>query len=265
MSGAPCRPGATNAPCAVALLGALALLGAATPAAAQGTDELGPYARGAGVDYRSSKDMLIELRFGAYRPDVDSEFTNGQKPYETIFGDDTRFEIALEYDWQVLSIPYLGTLGPGLGIGYTTANADAPFTADPSKRSAEETSLSLVPMYLVAVLRIDVFAREWSIPIVPYAKGGIGWAWWWSSGAGTDASLPAPRGTSYGYQYAFGGMFLLDVLNEHSAAELDYQTSINHSYVFGEWYVSKLDGAGVFSDNLHVGTDTWMLGLAFEF
>jgi hypothetical protein len=55
-------------------------------------------------------------------------------------------------------------------------------------------------------------------------------------------------------------MLLLDVLDRSSAVEMDTTTGVNNSYFFLEWYRSQLGT----SDQMKVGTSTWMLGLALE-
>jgi hypothetical protein len=62
---------------------------------------------------------------------------------------------------------------------------------------------------------------------------------------------------------ALGGMLLLDPFEPDAAVELDATAGVNNSYVFLEWYVSDLDGFGS-GDQMHVGTNTWVLGLALE-
>ena len=48
-----------------------------------------------------------------YNARVDSDPTLKGAPYQKAFGDSPRLELGAEMDWQVLRIPYLGTLGPG--------------------------------------------------------------------------------------------------------------------------------------------------------
>jgi hypothetical protein len=118
-------------------------------------------------------------------------------------------------------------------------------------------------MYAVAVLRADYLARETNIPIVPYAKLGLGAAIWKISNGGgiANANGSAGSGLSYGPQFALGGMLLLDFFDRGAAQEMDQNTGVNNSYFFVEWYVSKL---GIGGDQMHVGTNTWVLGLALE-
>ncbi len=117
----------------------------------------------------------------------------------------------------------------------------------------------------MAVLRADFIARETPVPLVPYAKLGVGTAIWRVSNGGGTARVgsSAGSGLSYGPQLALGGMLLLDAFDRTSAMSLDSEIGINNSYVFMEWYLSKLDGFGSGSQ-MEVGTSTWVLGLAFE-
>ncbi|HEY8947125.1 MAG TPA: MXAN_2562 family outer membrane beta-barrel protein [Polyangiaceae bacterium] len=247
------------------LLGALAALTSlALPvrANAQDFDDLAPARRSR--DYvESSQDLAVELRFGRYVPDADDGLSS--TPYRDIFGTSNRYFGGFEINWQVLRIPLLGTLAPGFGIGYTKSSAKAPFELQPG-RSGQDTSLEILPMYLVGVLRADVIARETVIPLVPYGKLGLGVALWQISLGEDTAEFEGDkgRGLSYGPQFQLGIMFLLDALDRDDARTADANLGLNHSYLFAEWYVSDLDGFGA-SDRLQVGTNTWMAGIALEF
>ncbi|MGC4087459.1 MAG: MXAN_2562 family outer membrane beta-barrel protein [Polyangiaceae bacterium] len=225
-------------------------------------DELGHYERWQRSS-ESPQNVAVELRFGRYVPNAD-EGLNGT-PYVDTFGKKSRYYLGLEVDWQALRIPYLGTLGPGVGIGYTIASARAPL-ADGTGLSGQDTSLAILPMYAVAVLRADVVIRETALPFVPYAKAGLGCALWWSDDQDDTARVDGKlgRGTSYGYQFALGGMFLLDFIDRADARSADAAIGLNHSYIFAEWLKSDLDGFGS-GKQLQVGVNTWTLGLALEF
>ena len=235
-------------------------------ARAQGVDDFGAYGQRADTGASESpQDMALEVRFGRYVPEVDSEFDGGATPYEDTFGNDNRYLLGFELDWQLLRIPKFGTLGPGFGWGYTTISGDA-LLAGGGGRSDQETSLSIMPMYVAAVLRVDVLARDTPVPLVPYGKGGFGYALWWASdpdGVARDDDGVRGRGSSYGLQFALGGMLLLDSLDRGAAIEMDNTTGVNNSYFFVEWYFSNLDCFG--GDCMQVGANTWMLGLALEF
>lgn len=243
-----------------------ALMLAASTALAQGVDEFGPYGGMGDENFESAQHFALELRFGPYRPRVDNQFNGSAAPYQEVFGSKTRYLVGLELDWQALRIPMVGTLGPGLGWGYTSASGQALLTTGQG-RAAQDTSLTIMPMYLVGVLRADVLARKTPVPLVAYAKAGFGYALWWSNSAGSTSHAAdgrVARDASYGYQFALGGMFLLDSIDQNAAKEMDAATGVNNSYFFMEWYYSSLDGFGS-GNQMQVGANTWMLGLAFEF
>jgi hypothetical protein len=251
--------GASRGLCAALFLAAVAAPGVAH--AADFSDELGRYDRRQRLT-ESPQEVAVEFRFGRYVPNAD-EGVNGT-PYADTFGTDNRYYGGLELDWQLLRIPYLGTLGPGFGIGYTKASAKA--LTETGLVSGQPTALQILPMYLVGVLRADVIPKETAIPLVPYAKAGLGFAFWRASDADDSARVNGVvgRGHSYGPQFALGCMLLMDVFDPSDARTADANIGLNHSYLFGEWFVSKLDGFGS-GDQLQVGTNTWTVGLAFEF
>ena len=266
----------------LAALFALLLTALSSTALAQGSDVLGAYGGARDPNrYRTGQEFMLELRVQQYIPDVDSEFADGARnprktvipddvagPYEYTFGGGRRYAVGFELDWQVFRIPYVGTVGPAYGFLYTKSTAKERFLKDPSgPRSSEETSLTILPMYAVAVVRADVVWNEFGIPIIPYGKVGFGWALWWSKTGGETDEIDGKigRGTTFGYQFALGASLLLDFFDEESAGEMDNSIGVNHSYIFGEWYVSKLEGGGIFSKQMYVGTNSWAAGLAFEF
>ena len=248
----------------LALSFALGLVGFARVAAAQGTDEFGAYGERDTTHGESPQNGLVEARFGPYTPRVDHGLSG--TPFKDTFGTTKRYMFGLEADWQVVRIPHLGTLGPGLGWGYTRATGFARLTAQPGTLSGEQTALSVMPFYLVGVLRADVLMRDFGVPLVPYAKLGLGYALWWASDGGTTSRQNGVlgKGISYGPQYALGGMFLLDVLDQQTARDADNSLGINNSYFFAEWYGSELDAFGS-KNRMNVGANTWVLGLAVEF
>jgi hypothetical protein len=207
----------------------------------------------------SPQRFAFEFRVGPYTPHIDDDFPQ-VKPYETVFGTDQRWFIGTEFDWQLLRIPKVGTLGPGIGWAYTHMSALAKL-ADGTD-SGQDTNLAIMPMYGVGVLRVDVLARETVVPLVGYAKAGIGYGLYWSS----DVLGTHMKGHTWGTHFALGGMLLLDAFDEHAAVEIDNEWGINNSYLFVEWMMANLNGFGQ-SSNLsvmNIGTNTWLIGLALE-
>jgi hypothetical protein len=247
--------------CAALITAVTSLLPAA--AHAQGVDEFGGYGTTRGEQGESKQDAAFELRFGRYLPEVDDQIS-GATPFQDSFGTSNRYTFGAEVDWQVLRIKHLGSLGPGFGWSYTKFSSRAPF-ADGSGLSASRTRLNIMPMYVVGVLRVDVIAKDFKIPLVPYAKLGVGYAMWWSSDGQHSAQFHGDkgRGGSYGFTYALGGMFLLDVLDPDDAKSADGLMGINNSYLFAEWFRPQLDGFG--SDKvLDLSSSSWVVGFALE-
>lgn len=227
-----------------------------------GVDDLGSYGIQRGRQSESKQEVAFELRVGRYVPDVDDSVEGS--PFQDTFGSSNRYIVGAELDWQLVRIPHFGTLAPGIGWGYTKFGAPAMF-ADGSGKSASDTRLSIMPMYLVGVGRADVLMRDFRIPLVPYAKLGFGYAMWWSSDGQRSAEYEGEkgRGSSYGLTYALGAMFLLDVLDPDDAVSADGLIGINNSYIFAEWFRPQLDGFGS-NKVLNVGSSSWVVGLALE-
>ncbi len=221
---------------------------------------------------RESKQWFaFELRFAPYWPAIDSQPGLTGTPYKDVFGTMPRLLVSGEIDAQLLRIPHFGSIGPAFSFGYTQMSAPAPFANQPGV-SAENTNLEVFPMYLAAVLRVDVLLRDFRIPIVPYAKLGAAVTLWRSftdSGTSTyvnpiTGQSQSAFGATWGEQFAIGGMLNLDWIDRQAAVQLDESTGINHTYIFGEWMYANLDNFGS-SKGLRVGTNTFCGGLAFEF
>lgn len=243
-----------------ALVGALLVTGAAQ---AQGVDEFGSYGIRRGSRSESKQEAAFELRVGRYKPEVDDSVSGS--PFQDTFGTSSRYSVGAEVDWQLFRIPHFGTLAPGIGWAYTKFSATAQF-ADGSGVSGSKTSLTMMPMHLVAVARADFLMRDFKIPLVPYGKLGFGYAMWWSSDGKRSAQYSdgkAGKGSSYGLTYALGGMFLLDVLDPDDAVTADGLVGINNSYLFLEWYRPQLDGFGS-NKVLDLSSSSWVVGLALE-
>ena len=214
----------------------------------------------------SPQTMAVELRLGQYLPQVDDEFGGGATPFKDHFGGKSRWMLGLELDWQLLRLERIGSLGPGIGFGYTSLESKDYHDPPGGDRevAAEGSTLKILPLYAVAVLRIDALAEQTPVPLSFYGKGGFSYAYWWASYAeGLDVvEGTKANDTSWGTNWALGVSLLLDALDRRAANNMDASNGINNSYVFLEWYNSDLSGLG--SNTMQVGDNTWMAGLAFE-
>jgi len=163
-----------------------------------------------------------------------------------------------------------GTLGVGGVFGYYGKSAAAfqdnsagttPSTS--TTRTGSDTSLTLLPMSLLALYRFDWLMQRYSIPVVPFVKFGVNYTIWWINIDGNTASVNGDdaKGGTFGWQFNGGAALLLDVLEPSAAKTLDVELGINHTYLFFEFvHVSSMGDT-----KLNVGDTTWNGGIAFEF
>jgi hypothetical protein len=218
----------------------------------------------------SPQTMAFEIKFGAYRPAIDSEFSNDSaKPYAEIFDDESFLMSRFEFDWQILRAAG-SSLGVGFGAGYGSVTGKG-LLSDWSE-SADDTEFSMVPMDLSAVYRFDLLARHAGVPFVPVFKGGVDYVIWWITDGLGDVSdykddkgvLSDGSGGTFGWHASAGLCFLLDFLEEDAAKIFDVEFGVNNSYLFAEYVYSQIDDFG--SDkSFFLGDQTVYFGLAFEY
>ncbi|MCA9637433.1 MAG: hypothetical protein KC420_15510 [Myxococcales bacterium] len=237
------------------------------------------------AQYESPQNFAAEIKFGPYLPDVDRRYNGPDEfgPYAKIFGEtDDRgvttgapkklMMTAVAFEWQFLNPGGIGPLGFGYTFSFARDKAQA-LLADPpatgSVRSeADSTVFWVMPMALQLVYRFELLADRVHIPIVPYVKGGLAWSLWWSKNGDGKLSRNSmgekALGGVWGWQLNAGGMLRLDFLEVGSSRTLDRTTGINHTYLFGEYQLSRIDNFGR-ENAMSLGSSTWLLGLAIEF
>lgn len=244
------------------LAGALGVtLLAASPAGAQVIETQGQY-RG------TPQHFAFELKFGPYRPDVDSEFpaSSGQHPYKDFFGTGRKLMTTMEFDWEI--IRHVGTAALGVGMGYFKETGNN-LAANGSGNATEDTSsFRLIPFSLSAIYRFDLAYERFRIPLVPYGKLGFDYVYWTvTNGNGevpTDARGGTGQGGTLGWHATVGLSLVLDVFDQGAANQFDEEMGINHTHLFFEF--THLDASGLGASNrLHVGDTTWNAGIMFEF
>jgi hypothetical protein len=222
---------------------------------------------GAYVPHQSAQDFALELRVNYGKPAIDSAPGLSGKPYEQTFGSESRIGLGAEFDWQFARIPSFGSLGVGVGVGRWATSAKAVNYIDLSA-TGDDTNLELWQFTGLGVLRVDALTTV-GIPLVPFAKAGLGYTLWRAFGPdGTYGSRSATGsravGASYGLQYSLGLALLLDQLDPSSAKNLDEATGVNNTYLFVEYTDARLQSASSGSA-LWVGGTSTTAGLALEF
>jgi hypothetical protein len=217
--------------------------------------------------YRSPQHFALEIRLGPYKPDIDSEFNRSDRtPYRDFFGPGRRLMSQVELDYQF--VHHVGSAALGLSAGYFHESANNLPTTGSDQRTADSSTLRLIPLSLSAVYRFDLAYERYKIPLVPYGKLGFDYVLWTvNNGNGeipSDATGGNGSGGTFGWHAAVGVSLVLDFFDPVSAAQFDNEIGVNHTHLFfeyGHWDVSGLGS----SHRLHVGDNTWAAGIMFEF
>ena len=246
-------PGSGIAPAlrggAMAVIAALCAAAAVlVPAAAtaQTPEDLMPEAR----EFESPENFAVEFRIGPYNPEMEDN-----DAFDTFFGDDSGPLLALELDLIAYRLPDILYVAGGGGIGWM--NFDGKTLDDLGDETSEETSIEIVPLNLLAVLRIDALPRKLSVPVIFTGKIGYQWARWSTESGGADEE----DGWSVGLLWALQLGLDLDTFEPSAARNMDEEWGINHSFLFFELF-----GFMPSDESLEIGDDVaWTAGLGFMF
>ena len=219
-----------------------------------------------GNRFKSPQRFAFELRFGPYRPNVDSEFNGSRTPYKDFFGGDRKLMTQVELDYEFFH--RFGSLAVGLGIGYFSVSGRSPVESGTGQLTADYSTLKVAPVSLSAVYRFDVLLERRKIPIVPYGKLGLDYAYWQiTDGNGEIASDGAGgrgRGATPGWHAAAGVALVLDNFDPEAARSFDSDLGVNHTAIVFEYRYADISGLGT-KNKMHLGDSTWSLGLMLEF
>jgi hypothetical protein len=256
----------TLGPATVALVATLA----GAPARAHATDILAE--EGDSIEahrFRSPQHFAFEVKFGPYRPDVDSEFAGAatpRTPYKDYFGSGRHLLSQMELDWQLFR--RFGTIAVGAGVGYFSVTGKERLAGGTQGLSGDNSTLKVVPFSLSGVYRFDYFLYTRDFPLVPYGKLGLDYAYWSNTdGNGeiaTDGHGGTGRGGTRGWHAAAGLELILDFFDPEAARDFDADLGVNHTALTFELSHADLSGLGR-AGQLHLGDTTWSLGLLMEF
>jgi hypothetical protein len=223
-----------------------ALSSSGSRVAAQMDDDLMPEAR----KFESPERFGVEFRIGPYQPDME-----GNDAADTFFADDSGPLLALELDVIAYRLPDILYLAGAGGIGWM--NFDGKTRDDLGDPTSEETSIEIVPLNLLAVLRIDALPRKLSVPLIFTGKIGYQWASWSTESGGVDEE----DGWSVGLLWAVQLGLDLDTFEPAAARNMDEEWGLNHSFLFFELFGFMPSDA-----SLEIGQDmAWTAGLGFMF
>jgi hypothetical protein len=192
--------------------------------------------------------FAFELRVGGYQPDG----TNGfDEAFAASFGGDIGPMVGLELDFYPVRIPYVGQLG--LGFRFNWARYTGAAQAADGSTSTQEQKFRLFALPALAVLRVDVLARELDIPLVLVGKIGFDTV----ISTIENGSRTVHEGIEFGLHWGAQAALELDFINPRRAASLDSEWGINHTYLLFELFGNTVGFGGA---NL-----AWTLGLGMTF
>jgi hypothetical protein len=266
------RPTARRRPTlwAAAALAGLAIAGASRIARAQSSmgEEVESESQLIEGDqrYHSPQRFAFELKFGPYRPDVDGEFNGDRHPYQDYFGSGSHLMTRLELDYEFFH--RVGSLAAGFGVGYFQVSGTAPVANGTGLPSGDQSTFKVIPLSLSAVYRFDYLLEKRNFPLVPYGKLGLDYAYWQITDGNDEIASDGRgghgRGGTLGWHAAAGIALVLDMFDPEAAHDFDADLGVNHTALVFEYSYADISGLGA-SNRLHVGDNSWSLGLLMEF
>ncbi|QQR89094.1 MAG: hypothetical protein IPJ88_12835 [Myxococcales bacterium] len=226
-------------------LGALIFFVAAGAHAQSWEPELNPNKK-----FESAERFGLELKGGSYNPAV------GGSVWDNNISDSGPL-LGLEFDVYPMRIPYFGLLGLGFGLGY--ANFAGSSLNPAGVAISEKTSLNVVPLSVMAVLRVDVLWRELNVPFVFVGKLGGELAFWDMNTGNNNVA----NGYSGGFRWALQADLYLDFLEPSSARSLDEEWGINHTFLFFELFGTTTGKKP--NSNVDLSDTSWAIGLGATF
>lgn len=197
----------------------------------------------------SSEHFAVEFRVGPYQPDM-----GRNNAFKTFFGGDQGPLLGIELDVVAYRVPDMVYLGAGGRIA--SAHFDGKTLDSAGTGTAEDTTLSYVPLDALAVVRFDGLARKLSVPFIITGKLGYTWAHWTAQTGKLADTSGWSVGVTWGTQLALD----LDTFDRKAARTMDEEWGINHSFLFFELF-----GFSPSSRSLPVGNTAWSAGLGFTF
>jgi len=212
---------------------------------------------------QSPRNMMVELKFGPYYPNIDKEFSSKQ-PFSEVFGTSQRLMSKFEYDYEFFT--GFGALAVGGSIGYSQFKGHGLLAT--GEKSSDTTKLHLLPLSLDLIYRFDWLWQKHKVPFVVYAKGGIDcYVWWVTNGVG-DISKSSDgkkgRGATFGGHLSLGAAFVLNSLAPGMAQTFDVEMGVKTTLLFAEYVFSWIDDFGS-KKSWDLGSRTFLVGIAFEF
>jgi hypothetical protein len=237
----------------------------------------------------------LELRLGPYQPRI-SDRADQRQVYREVYANpdedgDSMFEDRplvkeLEVDYYLSTrfglLGVSGSVGLWRATGSTRVCPSQPngqctsstIVAE-SQPGNDTTSLSVLPVSVGLVYRMDLLKRAYPIPLVPYGKAGLDYHFWWNDSAGrtsrktvvnptTGASRSIlGQGGTAGAHASLGLALNLDWIEPDTAARGRSGIGMADSYLFFEYTWLFADGFG--GERLDLSDAHGVMGLSVDF
>lgn len=255
---------------ALALLPRLALAQAETVTGSDGSgitiEEVG---RSGGTSrIESPRYFVASFTIGPYRPQISREAALTEDPFKKVFGSKSMWLFGAELEYSLFDS--LGTLSIGLGASFGSVSGLGLLPGTNGERSPDTTALRILPTRLLLTYHFDLLARRLDIPIVPYAKAGPAYTFWWAvRGDGSFAKHQGSKalGAKTGYQLTLGVGLELNAIDPTLGREFDASVGVNSVLLTGEWTRLTADNFGgkLGGEGIDLSDDAWLFGLMFAF
>lgn len=216
----------------------------------------------------TSQTMAFEFKLGPHRPLIYRELAGD--PYAQTFGNADMLIGEIELDYQFWR-PF-GSLAAGFAIAYAEKFGPA-IDAATGQPASESSGLRIVPMKALLVYRFDWLAQKYSVPLVPYVKGGLVVEPWWvvKGGKIEEADGRRAEGVKFGAAATVGLALQIDFLDPRLARDFDTSAGVNHTYIFAEYAITEVNNFGTRRNaagqitGLDLSSRNALFGLSFEF
>jgi opacity protein-like surface antigen len=167
--------------------------------------------------------------------------------WESTYDENAKF-FGIEYGWK-----FSRQLGINLGASYSRSKGKAKTIT--GRVSNDDVITQLVPIDISFVYRLAFTNNQIA---VPYAAAGYTHTFY-----KTQLNDDERTGGQSGYHIKGGIQFLLDLLESRAANDMSRNWQVENTYLFVEYYMSKVDDFK--SDSIDLGSKGILGGLVFEF
>ncbi|MBC7792077.1 MAG: hypothetical protein H7Z43_00085 [Clostridia bacterium] len=222
----------------------------------------------------------FEVRGGPFKPKIGTAAE--QRIYDIIYGgdtglfDDRPLMLQFEFDWYAFTdvglLGLYGRLGHWRISGRTrdctaadgTIQSCTQDNLDASVPGRSKTSLTTLPLSAGIVYKFDWFKEEYSVPLVPYVKGGAEYFFWFNSANGKSSKASdgsTGQGGQLGVSGSVGIALNIDFIEPTAATHARNGSDIADAYIFFEY---RWTYAGFRNDGLDWSDNHGLVGLGID-